>query len=153
MASDAPLTRPLPGFAFKVVLENVPGLEGNAELYFKSVGGLKYETETVPVVAGGTNFTTYNLVGATKWSNIVLKRGFIKGSSLLALRNSWIYSPTKQRISGTIVQFDTQMLTQMVSWKFMRGWPAKWEISDFDASKSEMTIETLEIAHDGLMFG
>ena len=51
--SNTPLSHPLPGFAFKVVLE-VPGIEGNAEVYFKSVGGLKYETETVPVVAGGS---------------------------------------------------------------------------------------------------
>jgi phage tail-like protein len=134
------------------VLENVPNLEGNAQMYFKSVSGLKYETETVPVVAGGTNSTTYNLVGATKWSNIVLKRGFVKGSSFLTLRDSWIYSDKKVRISGTIIQLDTTMLTTMVSWKFIRGWPVKWEVSDFDASKSEMTIETLEIAHDGLQF-
>jgi phage tail-like protein len=152
MANDAPQTRPLPGFAFKVVLENVPGLEDRAELYFKSVSGLKYETETVPVVAGGTNSSTFNLVGATKWSNIVLKRGFVKGSSFLTLRDSWIYGTKKTRISGTIIQLDTAM-NAMVSWKFMRGWPVKWDISDFDASKSEMTIETLEIAHDGLTLG
>jgi phage tail-like protein len=121
-------------------------------VYFKSVGGLKYETEVVPVVAGGQNNTTYQLVGATKWSNIVLKQGFTKSSALLKWRQDWLYGTTKTRIpEGTITQLDTQ-LNKVAQWTFVRGWPCKWEITDFDASKSELSIETLEIAHDGLKF-
>jgi len=37
-------------------------------------------------------------------------------------------------------------------WDFVRGWPSKWEIGEFDASKNELAIETLEISHDGLKF-
>ena len=37
-------------------------------------------------------------------------------------------------------------------WTFVRGWPCKWDISEFDAAKSELSIETLEIAHDGLTY-
>ena len=33
---------------------------------------------------------------------------------------------------------------------FVRGWPVKWEVADFDATKSELSIETLEICHEGL---
>jgi phage tail-like protein len=40
-----------------------------------------------------------------------------------------------------------------VSWTFVRGWPVKWELSEFDASKNELAIETLEIAHEGLVVG
>jgi hypothetical protein len=29
----------------------------------------------------------------------------------------------------------------------------KWELSELDASKSEVSIETLELAHEGLSFG
>ena len=50
------------------------------EAFFKSVSGLRYETEIVPVREGGANDTTFQLVGATKWSNLVLKQGFT-GSS------------------------------------------------------------------------
>lgn len=146
------LAHPLPGFAFKVTLMHVK-LESNAEAYFKSVGGLKYETETVPVQAGGSNDRTFNLVGASKWSNIVLKRGFARGSTLLKLRDEWMYGVKKQRISGTIQQLDTTLTNVVASWTFHRGWPVKWELADLDASKSEISIETLEIAHDGLMFG
>ena len=67
---------PLPVFCFHVQLE---GVEGAA--FFKSVSGLRYETEVVPVRAGGQNMTTFQLPGAVKWSNIVLKMGFTKDSA------------------------------------------------------------------------
>ncbi len=50
-----------------------------------------------------------------------------------------------------ITQLDTA-LKPKAQWTFSRGWPCKWEISEFDASKSELAIETLEIAHDGLTY-
>ena len=137
---------PLPGFAFQIDM----GLGGIA--YFKSVGGIKYETETVPVVSGGSNNTTFNLVGATKWANLVFKQGFTKSSALLNYRQTWLYGATKTRIAqGTITQLNTQ-LQPVAVWTFVRGWPVKWDISEFDAAKSELSIETLEIAHDGLTF-
>jgi phage tail-like protein len=136
---------PLPVFSFWVDL----GLGGQA--YFKSVSGLRYETEVVPVRAGGVNQTTYNLVGATKWTNLVFKQGFTKSSKLIKWRQDWITGTTMSRYPGTIILLDTALCAQ-AQWNFTRGWPCKWDISEFDASKSELSIETLEIAHDGLTF-
>lgn len=140
---------PLPVFCFHV---SIDGLEG--EVFFKSVSGLRYETEIVPVREGGQNATTFQLVGATKWSNIVLKQGFTKDSGatgLLKWRDSWMGPRGGKRAGGTISLLDTALTVQS-SWKFVRGWPVKWEISEFDASKSELAIETLEIAHEGISF-
>ena len=41
--------------------------------------------------------------------------------------------------------------TVLATWTFSRGWPVKWELSELDASKNEVSIETLEIAHEGLV--
>jgi phage tail-like protein len=136
---------PLPVFSFLVDL----GLGGQA--YFKSVSGLRYETEVVPVRAGGVNDTTYNLVGATKWSNLVFKQGFTKDSRLITWRQEWIRGGKMNRLPGTVTLLDTA-LQQKAQWSFTRAWPAKWDISEFDASKSELAIETLELAHDGLTY-
>ena len=54
--------------------------------------------------------------------------------------------------TGKIIQLDTA-LKDVAKWTFFNGWPAKWELSELDASKSELSIETLEIAHEGLKFG
>ncbi len=135
---------PLPVFCFKVQTD----LGGEA--FFKSVSGLTYETEVTPVKEGGVNDTTFQLPGSTKWANIVLKQGFTASSALLRWREEWI-NGTFRRISGTIIQLDTALRAKG-QWKFHRGWPAKWSMADFDASKSELAIETLEIAHEGLKY-
>jgi phage tail-like protein len=125
-------------------------LTDNADGFFKSVSGLKFETEVVPVSAGGANDTTFQLPGATKWSNLVFKQGFTNSSALMTWRQQWLQGQMT-RTDGTIIQLDTA-LKVAAKWKFKRGWPCKWEISEFDASKSELAIETLEIAHEGLIF-
>lgn len=137
---------PLPVFCFKVTLQLAGG--GEMASFFKGVSGLKYETESIPVKEGGTNDTTFMLVGATKWSPITFKLGFTADSKLLEWREKWI-AGTGERIDGTIELLDTALQTKK-TWKFTRGWPTKWEIAEFDASKSEIAIETLEITHEGL---
>lgn len=138
---------PLPVFCFKVSLP-VPGADSAAEAYFKGVTGLKYETESIPVKAGGVNDTTYMLVGATKWSPITFKQGFTQSSKLLQWREAWI-AGNGARIDGKIMMLDTAMNVKK-TWTFKRGWPTKWELSELDASKSEIAIESLEITHEGL---
>lgn len=144
-ADPAKRKDPLPVFCFLVVIDDC-----GDEAFFKSVSGLKFETEMLPVKAGGQNYTTFQLVGATKWSNLVFKKGFTKGSQLLAWRQRWM-GRTGERKSGTITQLDTALQKQ-ATWKFVRGVPVKWEVSELDGAKSELAIETLEIAHEGLTY-
>jgi phage tail-like protein len=147
MASTGTRRDPLPVYCFSIKLNT---LSGEASAFFKSVSGLKYETEVTDYQEGGQNKFTHRLVGATKWSNITLKRGFAKSFDLVTWREEWINGKGK-RISGEITQLDTK-LNRVCSWEFKDGWPCKWELSEFDASKSELAIETLEIAHHGLTF-
>ena len=142
--SSAQRKDPLPVFCFKVQWD----LGGEA--FFKSVGGLTYETEVVPVKEGGVNDTTFQLPGATKWANIVLKQGFTSSSQLLKWREEWI-NGKRRRLGGTIISLDTA-LKEKAQWQFVEGWPTKWSVGEFDAQKSELQIETLEIAHHGLKY-
>ena len=144
---------PLPVFCFYVELR-IPGYE-TAKTFFKSVSGIRYETEVVPVREGGVNDTTFQLPGATKWSNLIFKQGFTGSSSLLSWREDWMSCEPGQmkRIpSGVITQLNTAR-KEMASWTFFNAWPVKWEIAEFDASKSELAIETMELAIDGIKFG
>ena len=134
---------PLPVFCFKVKLLG-------DDAFFKSVSGLRYETEVITRSAGGSNDTTFNLIGGMKWSNLTLRQGFTNSSALLAWREEWRKGPAA-RIDGSITQLDTA-LAPKAQWDFFGAFPAKWEISEFDASKSELAIETLELAIEGLKF-
>jgi phage tail-like protein len=151
MATNSPGNRkdPLPVFCFKVEL-NLGGAEAAA--FFKSVSGIKYETEIIPVREGGANDTTFQLVGGTKWGNLTFKQGFTGSSALLTWREEWMSGSKFSRIDGKIIQLNTK-LDPVATWSFVRGWPCKWEIGEFDASKSELAIESLEIAHEGIKFG
>jgi phage tail-like protein len=154
---------PVLAFCFKVIIESpAPGLS-DGQAYFKSVGGLKYESEVVDYKEGGYNIGTRRLVGGAKWGNLVLKRGFTGPASgnaganaLLEWRRQWLAvekSGAKlARANGTIQQLNSKLDTVVAAWKFWNGWPCKWEIGELDASKSEIVIETLEIAHEGLEF-
>jgi phage tail-like protein len=142
---------PLPAFCFQVTLD-LP--KGNVELFFKSVGGLKVETEVVDYRSGGVNDSTFKLLGATKWNNLVLKKGFVgkDKKELLDWRMSWLdRKAALVRAKGRIIQLDTKLGVKG-TWSFVEGWPVKWELSELDASKNEVAIETLEIAHHGLTF-
>ncbi|HEY5937724.1 MAG TPA: phage tail protein [Kofleriaceae bacterium] len=147
MAANNPGNRkdPLPIFCFQV--DSIRG-----EAFFKSVSGLKYETEVIPVREGGANDTTFMLPGAVKWGPITLKRGFTGSSKLLEWREEWLAGTGSRIPTGRIIQLDGTMLTKKAQWEFVRGWPSKWEVSEFDASKSELAIETLEITHEGIKF-
>lgn len=138
---------PLPAFVFKVTLN----ISGEAVAFFKTAGGLSFETEVVPVKEGGVNRSTWQIVGATKWKNITLKRGFTSDSKLIQWRQDWMNGTSMVRQSGTVTQLNGK-LEEVAKWDFQDGWPSKWEISEFDASKNEVAIETLEIAHHGLKY-
>jgi phage tail-like protein len=141
---------PLPAFCFKVTI-TIDGCR-QGEAFFKSVSGLTMETEVTDYRAGGVNHSTYKLVGATKWKNLVLKRGFTASDELMKWRKAWLNpAGTRTRANITIEQLNTQL--QPVTgarWEFIGGWPCKWELSELDAAKNEVSIETLEIAHHGL---
>jgi len=141
---------PYLGFMFQVTIDSE--MTDPMTGFFKSVSGLAYETEVVDYREGGMNDSTFKLVGATKWANIVLTRGFC-GPELLAWREKWLQPGKKERRGGTIKQMsaDPNNKTPLATWTFSRGWPGKWKLSDLDASKSEVSIETLEIAHEGLV--
>jgi phage tail-like protein len=126
------------------------------DLFFKSVGGLKYEAEVVDFKEGGRNITTRRLVGPSKHPNLVLKKGFTGPPlvHLLEWRRMWLIDDASTpliRVSGIITQLNSK-LEPVCGWKFHRGWPCKWEGPDYDASKAELAIETLEIAHEGLEY-
>lgn len=143
---------PFPAYCFKVVLEGLPASFDKATAFFTSVSGLQYETEVSDYREGGENRRVHRLVGSTKWSNLVLKRGFCKGFDIVSWVHSWIsHEGARPCVSGHIEQLDTR-LEEVCRWSFTRAWPAKWELSQYDASKSELAIETLELAHDGLAF-
>jgi phage tail-like protein len=145
---------PFGAYHFTVEIDNE-----NIAYPFRSCSGLKSESQVVELEEGGFNTTTRKLIGRTKFPNLVLKRGFCSANSeLYKLRQKflndlpgkakgagWI---TPERISGVITQLGPN--GSYAKWRFTKGWVCKWEGPEFDAGKNEISIESIEIAHEGL---
>jgi phage tail-like protein len=97
---------------------------------------------------GGEDITNRKLPGLKKFANIVLKRGFTATDELWQWRKRVMDGET-ERQSGTIV-LRNEARDPAIKWVFREGWPSKWEGPAFNAKTSEVAIETLEIAHEGV---
>jgi phage tail-like protein len=54
-----------------------------------------------------------------------------------------------KRTAGSIILLD-ESRKPALRWNFREGWPSKWEGPGLNGKTSEVAIETMEIAHEGL---
>jgi phage tail-like protein len=124
-------------------------IDGVVKGGFSEASGLTTDTNMIEYREGAEQQgTTRKLPGLMKYNNIVLKRGWTKDKSLWTWRKKVIDGKT-QRNSGSIVLLD-EARNEALRWNFREGWPSKWEGPALNAKTSEVAVETLEIAHEGL---
>ena len=58
--------------------------------------------------------------------------------------------PAATRRNGSIVLLDRQG-QEKARWNFFNAWPTKWTGPSFSAEGNDIAIETLELAHEGLV--
>ena len=130
------------GFHFKVEFANLSG-----EYQFQSVSGLNVELETEQIAEGGENRFKHKLPVSTRYPNLVLKRGIKTDSALTkwcrdALENFDI-KPTNITISLLNENHEPLM-----TWNVVHAYPLKWSVSEFNAEKSQLAIESIELAYN-----
>ena len=124
-------------------------IDGVVKGGFSEASGLTTDTNIIEYREGAEQQgTPRKLPGLMKYNNIVLKRGWTKDKSLWEWRKKVIDGRT-QRNSGAIVLLD-EARNVALRWNFREGWPSKWEGPALNAKTSEVAVETLEIAHEGL---
>jgi phage tail-like protein len=147
---------PLPAFRFHVEISGMT-------FPFRSCQGLKIEQQVIDLEEGGFNTTTRKLVGKVKYPNIVLKQGMCPANSeLYKLKQRFLNDTgtstttaepgrwkTPNRFDGVITQIGAD--GHEVKWFFSGATIVKWEGPALDASKNEISIEAIEIAHNGLV--
>lgn len=131
--------------------ENPDGSQGGIygatyDTRFQSVAGLSAELQLESYREGGENRYEHQLPGRSKYSDLVLKRGLIKSSELI----KWCTDTIDRKIIRPKI-LDVDLLNEkgetLLKWKVVHAWPKKWSISDLNAEKSELTIETLELTY------
>ncbi|PZT75890.1 MULTISPECIES: phage tail protein [unclassified Streptomyces] len=122
---------------------------GNDLGAFHTCSGLGAEVEVEQYAEGGNNGFAWQLPGRITWTNITLTRPVTADTLKIA---RWLNETTQrvERKDGEIVALRPD-LTRIISWQIQGIVPVRWQGPSFDPASSQAAIETLEIAHEGLV--
>ena len=142
-----PRIDPLPAFNFFVQLI---GTDGSVRTVagFNECSGLESTLEIEEYQEGGVNDRVHKFPSRFTFSNITLKRGVSLDPSLRMWHQNLLRGQSERR-DGLILLMNEQQIP-ILAWKFERGLPVKWTGPALNATASEASIETLEIAHERL---
>jgi phage tail-like protein len=136
-------TEPYGAFNFLVEIDGV------TQASFMEVSGLDVEVDVIDYRTGDAKtLGVRKLPGLVKYGNIVMKRGITLDHSLWDWMRKVIEGAV-QRANMTIILLDEQR-QPVLRWRVIRAWPRKWTGPTLNAKTSEVAIESLEIAHEGL---
>lgn len=124
---------------------------GGTKIGFTEVSGLDVETEVVEYRHGASpEYFKTKMPGMQKYSNITLKRGtFASDNEYFDWWNT-VKLNTIERRDITISLLNEEH-SPVVVWKVKNAWPTKIQSTDLKAEGNEVAIETMELAHEGLM--
>jgi phage tail-like protein len=121
---------------------------------FSEVSGLELTMTVEDYEAGGINDTLLRFPGRIRWSNLTLKRGIVGRRDPLDDSDLWTWFNDYLEGRGTRKDGLVTLLKPngdpVHVWSFRNGLPAKWSGPALNAGRSEVAIETLEIAHEGI---
>lgn len=123
-------------------------IDGVTRAAFQECSGFGSAVDVVEHREGGENTTSRKLPGQTKYSNIQLKWGMTDDRDLYDWHRRIIRGDTERK-NGSIVLLNRRG-EEVARWNFVRAWPARWDGPNFNAEGSDVAIETLELAHEGV---
>ena len=119
------------------------------QAFFKSVSGLKAEVEATDQLVGGENGFVRKLLGRVKYPPLVLKNGFTGDIRFSQTLFTILGENPYTRFDGAIYHYGASKSVVSV-YNFVNAAMVKWELSELDAGKNELAIETIELIHEGL---
>ena len=135
---------PIPVFHFKVEW-------GGKNVGFSEVSGLTQEVQMIEYRDGNSpDYSTIKMPGLHKYSNVTLKRGIAKSDNDFFNWLNTIKLNTVERRDLTISLLNENHEPVMV-WKAHNAFPVKVEGPGLKASGNEVAIESIEIAHEGIV--
>ncbi len=131
------------GFQFEVVWDGAMGT-------FEEVSGLDAEVQVIEYRdSSSAVFSTVKMPGIAKYGNVILKKGVFSAVKQVVDLRSQVAMNTVQRRTVTIRLLDGDGQTTM-TWTLNNAWPTKLKNMVVSADGRVVTIESIEIAHEGL---
>jgi phage tail-like protein len=137
--ADSVRRDPYRAFNFRVVVD---GVTIGA---FSELSGLTAEGDAIDhLKAANLQPTVRKLVGLHKYTNITLKRGYMRDQSL------WNWRKGQSDRRDVTIEVMNEAPKRLQRWHLENAWVNKIEGPSLKASGNEIAVETLEIAHEGL---
>ncbi|MBN9297685.1 MAG: phage tail protein [Filimonas sp.] len=134
---------PLPAFHFRVEW-------GGTNLGFTEVSGLNVETQVIEYRDGlSPDYSVIKMPGMQKFGNITLKRGVMQGDN--EFFDWWnTYQMNKIERRDITISLLNEKHEPVVVWKVRNAFPTKVDGGALKATGNEVSIESMEIAHEGI---
>lgn len=129
-------------FNYKVEID---GLEAGG---FSEVTGFDASIDVIEYREGDMTQTPLKIPGLKKYGNITLKQGLVDSMVLYEWMTAGLEDDVERK-TLTITLLDIAG-SPAASWQIINAWPVKYTAPDFNATSSEVAIESLEIAHEGM---
>jgi phage tail-like protein len=134
---------PLPVFHFIVEW-------GGTRVGFQEVSGLSVSTKPIDYREGSSlEYNVLKMPGMIEFSNITLKRGIFAADNQFFQWLNTVKLNTIDRRDLTISLLNENHAPVM-TWKIKRAFPIKVEGPGLKSTGSEVAVETIELAHEGL---
>jgi phage tail-like protein len=134
---------PYVGYNFRVEIEGI------IEAAFRDVSGIESSIDVTEHREGGAP-TPRKFPGLVKYTNITLRHGLTADRRLYDWHRAWATGDAAaQRHDGSIV-LQGRDGQEVVRWNFRNAWPSRWMGPTLNAESSDLAIEELELAHEGL---
>jgi len=135
---------PYPHGKFRYKVE-IDGLDAGG---FSEVAGFDASIDVMEYREGDMVQTPMKIPGLKKYGNITLKQGLADSMVLYEWMTSGVNGEVDRK-TITITLLDDEE-APAASWQVINAWPMHYTAPDFNATSSEVAIETLEIAHEGM---
>ena len=117
---------------------------------FQEVKGLGADLEVLSYAEGGTNDFVHQLPVRHSWGRITLQGGLVRDPGLWEWYAAGLTQSLGARRDGAILLLSRSGIPAM-AWTFFGGLAAKWMGPELSAMQDAVAIESLEIAHHGII--
>ncbi len=129
-------------FRYKVEID---GLDAGG---FSEATGFDASIDVMEYREGDMVTTPMKAPGLKKYGNITLRQGLVDSMVMYEWLQAGVDGPVERK-TITITLLDDEE-APAASWQVINAWPMRYTAPDFNATASEVAVETVEIAHEGM---
>lgn len=126
-------------------------IDGVTQAGFSEVTVPDTTTDVIEYREGNETTTVRKIPGLTKYSNVVLKYGITDSMELFNWYKDIVDGKIKTSRKNISILFLDEQGNEATRWTFVQAWPTKYTPPPGNAKANEIAIETVEIAHEGML--